>query len=221
MNAERVLTIHLHGYWHAGGGRSAGHYLDAMCERDGALPVLPGRQLKGLLRHAVHRAEQWGWLKEFALPEGPASSHETLLFGSASQHEQRDGTHPGGLRVGSARLPAADRYWLQQAEHAHNASALFGELFSTAIDADTGSAKPQSLRGIEAAIPIALHAELELAAVALEPSRHQQQARYVGADTPWQVLQTALPLLDHIGAQRNRGLGECHMQLTTAIPAGA
>ena len=220
MSNERILIIKLQGYWHSGGGRSSGHYLDAMCERDGQLPVLPGRQLKGLLRHAVHRAEQWGWLQDAPLSPGPAQSHEELLFGSTSQQEMRNATHPGIIGVDSALIPSHERQWLQHADNANCLPALFGELFSTAID-DNGSAKSHTLRGVEVAIPLSLHAALVLSLTALDPVRRQQQARYLQEDTPWQVLEAALPLLDHIGAHRNRGLGECVVQLVAGTAGGA
>lgn len=220
MNNERTLIIQLQGYWHSGGGRSSGNYLDAMCERDGQLPVLPGRQLKGLLRHAVRRAELWGWLQETPLPPGPAGSHEELLFGSLSQQELRNATHPGVIGVGSALIPDPERNWLQQAGNAVFATTLFGELFSTAID-ENGSAKAHTLRGTEVAVPLPLHAALVLNLTALDSTRRQQQVGYLEDETPWHVLHAALPLLDHVGAHRNRGLGECVVQLVAGTAGGA
>lgn len=215
MNVVSILRIRVHGYWHAGGGRSAGNYLDALCERDGLFPVLPGRQLKGLLRQAVRRAEEWHWLDDIDRPEGPESKHVRLLFGSATQREGRHATFPGVVRVDSGRLPAADRRWLQVPSNVAHVAALYDELFSTAID-ENGSAKAHSLRGIEVAVPVPLEARLELSLTAQDPARRAQQAAYLAGDAPWRVLEAALPLLDHIGAHRNRGLGECEAQLTVA-----
>lgn len=212
---QRNLQISLHNYWHAGGGRSSGHHLDALCERDGTLPILPGRQLKGLLRHAVRRAEAWGWLDDIPLPAGPMADHQSLLFGSASQAESRDATQPGVLMVGSAVLPEAERHWLATPANAELASLLFDELFNTAIN-DQGSAKAHSLRGIEVALPGELTAALELHSTAQDNTLQQQQRQYLESDAPWQAIQTALPLLDHVGAHRSRGLGECLAQLSGA-----
>ena len=212
---QRTLQISLHSYWHAGGGRSSGHHLDALCERDGTLPVLPGRQLKGLLRHAVRRAESWGWLADIALPTGPMADHQSLLFGSSSQTESRDATQPGVLMVGSAVLPEAERNWLASPTNTALASLLFDELFSTAIN-EQGTAKVHSLRGIEVALPGELVATLELQPTAQATALQQQQHHYLESDAPWQVIQAALPLLDHVGAHRARGLGECLAQLSGA-----
>lgn len=211
----RELHIHLHGYWHAGAGRSSGHHLDALCERDDGLPILPGRQLKGVLRDAVRRAEAWGWLQDIDLPSGPASDHQSLLFGSSNQAEGRFSTSPGMLLVGSAHLPEAERLWLSQPGQAAVRSALFDELFSTAIN-EHGSALAQSLRGLEVAIPAPLAASLELGVTAQQPGHRQQQQAYLDSGRAWQVLEAALPLLDHIGAHRSRGLGECTVRLTSA-----
>ena len=212
MTVRALLVIDIHGYWHAGAGRSSGHHLDALCERDEeGLPILPGRQLKGLLRHAVRRAETWGWFEAFGLPPGPAASHEEILFGSASQQETRDGTHPGLLLTGSAQLQQEDRHWLAS-QPTTMREALFGELFSTAIN-ELGSARAHSLRGSEVALPCCLHAWVEALPTALAVDRRRQQDDYIREGLPWKSLQAALPLLDHVGAHRSRGLGESSVRL--------
>lgn len=210
------LQLDFSNYWHAGSGRSSGYHLDALCERDSdRLPVLPGRQLKGLLRHAVHRAEAWGWLAELPLPPGPLSSHEELLFGSRSQSESRDATQPGLLLVDTARLPDNERQWLAHNEQAELREELFGELFSTAIN-EQGSAQRYSLRGLEVCIPLTLHALLNQSVTAQQTDLRAQQQAYLQAATGWAVLQAALPLLDALGAHRSRGLGEAQVTLTPA-----
>lgn len=220
MNSQQHLRIELLGYWHSGAGRSSGQHLDALCERDGAgLPILPGRQLKGLLRHAVRRAEAWGWLHDNPLPDGPANSHEELLFGSTSQQETRDSTHPGLMFVGSAQLPEPDRTWLAGPEQHETRRALFGELFSTRIHAQTGTAAEGSLRGIEVAVPLILEAALEMTTSAVAAGRRQQQQAYIDRQTGWQVIARAVPLIDHVGGHRNRGLGEAIIQLSSASGA--
>ncbi|WKN24022.1 RAMP superfamily CRISPR-associated protein [Azotobacter vinelandii] len=219
MKTRARLQLDFRNYWHAGSGRGSGYHLDALCERDGdQLPTLPGRQLKGLLRHAVHRAEAWGWLKKQALPPGPVESHEELLFGSRSHSESRDTTQPGLLRVDSARLPDAERQWLAQTgetEPTELREELFGELFSTAIN-EQGSAQRYSLRGLEVCIPLTLHAVLNLAITAQQADHRAQQQAYLQAGTGWAVLDAALPLLDALGAHRSRGLGEARVSLILA-----
>lgn len=213
MTANARLQLDFTNYWHAGSGRGSGYHLDALCERDGdQLPVLPGRQLKGLLRHAVHRAEAWGWLNELPLPDGPLHSHEELLFGSRSHSESRDATQPGLLQVDTARLPAAERQWLAHPEQAELREELFGELFSTAID-EQGSAQRYSLRGLQVCIPLPLQAALTLALTAQDSALRAQQLAYLQSAVGWTVLDAVLPLLDALGAHRSRGLGEARVTL--------
>ena len=58
---HKVIKIDLANYWHVGSGQGAGNYVDSVCLKNSVgLPYLGGKQLKGLLRHAVHRAEEWG-----------------------------------------------------------------------------------------------------------------------------------------------------------------
>lgn len=216
MSAHARLNLDFINYWHAGSGRSSGYHLDALCERDDSqLPILPGRQLKGLLRHAVHRAEAWGWLNELALPAGPLQSHEELLFGSRSHAESRNATQPGMLRVDTARLPDAEHQWLGHSAQTELREELFDEQFSTAIN-EQGSAQRYSLRGLQVCIPLRLQAALDLAITANDAQLRAQQQAYLQAGTVWQVLAAALPLLDALGAHRNRGLGEARVTLDTA-----
>lgn len=212
MKALR-LDIDLHYYWHAGTGSSSGTHLDALCERDGDdLPFLSGRHLKGLLRHAVHRAEAWGWFATQALPSGPVEDWETLLFGTRSQSAQRFQTLPGMLVMGDARLPDDERDWLN--EQAAYKLMLFEELYSTAIN-EKGSARSHSLRGIEAALPMNLTALLQWEVTGLDPAHRQQQRQALEKENLANLLQAALPLVDAVGASRTRGLGEASLTLTT------
>lgn len=213
MSAHARLNLDFTNYWHAGSGRSSGYHLDALCERDDSqLPILPGRQLKGLLRHAVHRAEAWGWLSGLPLPAGPLQSHEELLFGSRSHAESRDATQPGLLRVDTARLPDAEHQWLAHSEHTELREELFGELFSTAIN-EEGSAQRYSLRGLQVCIPLRLQAALDVGITTSDPGLRAQQQAYIQAATAWSALEAALPLLDALGAHRSRGLGEAVVTL--------
>lgn len=202
------LNLEFRNYWHAGSGKGAGHHVDALCERDHAgLPTLPGRQLKGLLRNAVHRAESWGWLTDLGLPEGPLNSHEELLFGSHSHSESRDATVPGLLQIDSAYLPESEWQYLAEPTQALMRKELFGELFSTAIN-ESGSAQRFSLRGLEVCIPLTLHASLQLNITAQQEEIRAQQQDYLHAGVGLRALEIALPLLDNLGAHRTRGLGE-------------
>ncbi len=208
------ISIEFKGYWHAGSGRGTGHHLDAICERDtNGLPYLPGKQLKGLLRQAVARAEDWDWFSQHTIPSGPMLSLEDLLFGSESQQQSRYLSQPGMLQVHSAELPEAERLWLAQPEQASQRQALFDELFSTAIDEETGSASNGSLRGIEVCLPSILIAEVRLQITALDEDLRKQQQMWLDNPLAWQVIEEASTLIDAVGAHRNRGLGEAQVRL--------
>jgi len=212
--SEGVLHVHFTQYWHAGSGRGSGYHLDALCERDThGLPTLPGRQLKGVLRHAVRRAEAWGWLESLQPPpEGPLRDHETLIFGSLSQSEHRSATQPGMLRVASAHLPEREARWLAAPDQHAIRAELFAELFSTAIN-DQGSAQRYSLRGTEVCLPVSLQCTIALGLTATHDDLRAQQVAYLKGGSGWAALRAALPLIDTLGAHRSRGLGEVHLEL--------
>jgi CRISPR/Cas system CSM-associated protein Csm3 (group 7 of RAMP superfamily) len=213
LSHHAELLLNFSGYWHAGSGRSSGNHLDALCERDASgLPYFPGRQLKGILRHAVRRAEAWGWMDDQPLPEGPVTTHEELLFGSASQSEARHHTFPGLLQVDSGCLPKTEGDWLAQPDKASLRAQLFDELFSTAIKED-GTAQQYSLRGIEVCIPVTLHAALGLRVTALDLALRTQQEKWLAHAKPWSALKISLHLIDALGANRSRGLGEATVSL--------
>lgn len=205
------LNVDLHYYWHAGSGSSSGTHLDALCERDGAgLPFLAGRHLKGLLRHAVQRAEQWQWLSEVLLPQGPMDNWESLLFGTRSQTAQRFQTFPGMLVIDDAILPVAEQVWFER--NPTDKVLLFEELYSTAIN-EKGSASAQSLRGVEAALPMTLEANVTCELTALDERHRQQQRAAIETVDISTLLERILPLIDAVGAHRSRGLGEASLTL--------
>lgn len=205
--ATKTLKLDFQNYWHVGSGRSAGHHLDAVCLKDShELPFVPGKQLKGLLRHAVRRAEDWGWYEEYA--DWFSVSIEHLLFGSESQTEDRHQLYAGMLFIDDAHLSQAEYDFLADQSQANLRSYLFDDLYSTAIDCQTGTAKEHSLRGIEVALPMCLFADLHLKVTAFDEQRREQQQRLMDNGLAWQILAQALPLIDAIGAQRSRGLGE-------------
>lgn len=214
MSHHAQLSIQFQNFWHAGSGRSSGHHLDAICLKDkNQLPYFPGRQLKGILRQAVRRAEAWGWYKTNTLASGLAQSHEELLFGSTSQDSERHHTFAGVLQVDNANLSAPEYIYLQNAEQAQLREFLFDEIFSTAID-DNGTAKKYSLRGVEVCMPTQLFAPLFLQFTALDHSHQEQQEKWLATQDPWEILRKALPLIDALGAHRSRGLGEAILSLS-------
>ncbi len=210
----RSLDLELLSYWQAGTGLSSGQHVDALAEKDAhGLPFVSGRHLKGLLRHAVRRAEEWGWFKDLTPPppdpNTPFPSWSVLLFGSAAGTEIRFKTKPGMLLINDARLDDALHAWLSLPTQAAHRQALYQNLFSTAID-EFGIAREHTLRGIEVCLPVNLSAEVRLTVTAVEERLRQQQITLLEhhAAQIWQCLEQALPLIDSIGANRTRGFGE-------------
>ena len=180
-----ILTFRILSWWRVGTGRGDAGALDSRCARDrDGLPVIPGRHVKGLLRHAVREAGGLDWLDK---------GTEALLFGShpAPGVALNDKTQPGRLRIDDARLPEHDIKALR------GQTALIAGLFAarraTAMDADTGTARPRSLRFDEVAVPVTLVSEV---------------TAIPGDTSDWAGwLTAALPLIREVGGQRTRGLG--------------
>ncbi|BBL74616.1 RAMP superfamily CRISPR-associated protein [Methylomagnum ishizawai] len=199
MPEATILEIEMLDYWHCGSGNGSGDYLDRLAERDSlGLPFVPGRLLKGLLREACLRCE--------ALDHVPTGT-TLALFGAPNGAEAH--SLPGGLRVADARLPQALRDWLGAPASTPYRQALSRELFTAAVDESTGTTRERRPRGMEAIVPVTLHA-------ALEP--------LAGADLPtgWRAsLALALPLAGAVGAYRTRGLGRCAMRILDGGTHGA
>lgn len=208
MTARKTLLVDFHGFWHAGSGRSAGALVDALVQKNAdGLPIVGGRHIKGLLRHAVAKTEALGWFADVKLPDGPAKSLETLLFGSANQEDTRFDTLPGMLVVSDAGLPAAEAAWLAAPAQAELLQHLYSQVSSTAMT-ELGTAKENSLRAIEVSLPTQLNAELQLLVTAVDEAHRAQQQAWLKTTAVWQPLIEASSLLDSLGASRSRGLGE-------------
>lgn len=199
--AERaMLTVDIKGYWHPGTGRGQGTQLDATTHRGGdGLPALPGRTVKGLVRDAVRRWERWGGYGD-GTAEGAGVAEQ--LFGP--RHDG-DETWPGLLRFSDATLPPAEASYLEA--HPDLLSGLYREHFATAIEPESGTARPRSLRGIEVVVPLTLQAEVEVVS----------SARHDGLYDRWpDILREALPLVRAVGAHRSRGLGRAVLTVQEA-----
>ncbi len=198
------LKFNIHTYWRAGTGRGAGALLDEMVHKDAdGLPSLPGRTVKGLLRDAVFRAEEWeqvspgttiNWFGGNALENG--------------QLESRLEIKPAALGVSDAVLDDAVRnyliYLLKDENNARRVKGkslrqgFFHQIYATAIE--SGSAKEKSLRGMEVTIPLTLTAQLQV----LKPLD----------DENWvNDLKKCLPLIRALGTSRSRGLGRVTVEL--------
>ena len=191
MSKKLNLSIALQNVWHIGTGKSSGHHLDALVEKDGHdLPLISGRMIKGLLRDAVNRLETWG---HFSATETDVVK---TLFGDSgfvAEGEPRNKTQGGCLRFGSATLPPQLSQWLSQEGQQTLRQGMYQDLYSTAIEARTGVAKKYSLRGIQVTIPMSLQTSI---------------IEIKATDLAWmEIIEKALPLIRAVGANRSRGLG--------------
>lgn len=188
----RTLSIDILSYWHPGTGRGSGFHLDAVThEGADGLPRLPGRTLKGLLRDALWRAEQWGWNE---VPSGSTC----LLFGPRG--EEREETYPGALRVSDAALPTELAAYLSSADGVALVPGLYREHFSTSIDSATGVAQSHGLRGMRVVVPLELEARIS-------------EVAGVEAAADWrQRLQAVFPLITAVGSYRSRGFGRAQVR---------
>jgi len=200
------LKFNIHTYWRAGTGRGAGALLDEMVHKDAnGLPSLPGRTVKGLLRDAVFRAEEWGQV----------SSGSTInWFGGNAlekgETESRLEIKPGALGVSDALLDDAVRKYLigllkdknqnRQSTGKSLRQGFFHKIYATAIEHKSGSAKDKSLRGMEVTIPLTLTAQLHV----LQPLNDEHWASH---------LEKCLPLIRALGTSRSRGLGRVTVEL--------
>jgi CRISPR/Cas system CSM-associated protein Csm3 (group 7 of RAMP superfamily) len=193
------LKLSFLSYWHTGTGLGDGSGHDAAVLRDlHGLPYFPGKALRGILRNALEKAQTLGWFSD--LDDNLTSQ----LFGSSHLNESQDRlTASGNVFVSSAELPDAERNFLKQPENRALKNSLFSTVASTAIDEKTGSAKPTSLRTTEVVVPLELEAEVELSNQ-LTPGQIQQSI---------QAIELALPLIEHIGAKRTRGLGKVAIKM--------
>lgn len=204
MPEAAILSVAIRGYWHTGTGRGSGNHLDALVDTDAeGLPYLAGRHLKGLLRDAVNRAEVWGLLTMHGC------ELTTRLFGSRGFDEgqpvPRADTLPGHLHISDARLPGDLCTWLGHPDQKHLRSGLYREIFSTAVNEETGVAQRRSLRGMQVTIPLDLEARVQL----LPGPQHGTLA-----ECWFTVLRECLPLIRAVGANRTRGLGRAVLTLT-------
>ena len=224
MHKRVTLKIDIQTYWHAGTGRGRSYEIDSVVHRDrDGLPALPGRTVKGLLRDAVAAAEALGWYDASAKDnakkggnkqKGAKSSPPTIdvvnkLFGPLGT----DGavTHPGWLLLSDAILADDIREILRGDSTLR--SALFSNVFSTAIEHGSGSALNKTLRGIEVAVPVALYAALDIDSSANLHGSHVHPGSMDGKVLAW--INTALPLIRGVGSHRHRGMGRATFTLST------
>lgn len=199
------VKFNIHSYWRAGTGRGGGALLDEMVHKDAyGLPSLPGRTVKGLLRDAVFRAEQWKRI--------PPDSTINWFGGNAlekGEQESRLEIKSGALGVSDAVLDNSLRQYLIYLLKDQNSSrqsrgkslrqGFFHQIYATAIEHKSGSAKDKSLRGMEVTIPLTLTAQLH---------------EILPLNDDWaSQLEKCLPLIRALGTSRSRGLGRVTVEL--------
>ena len=195
-----LIKIEIHSEWRSGTGRGKGLYVDAETLRDNlGLPMLPGRQIKGLVRHALESGAEWAGQWDLNLV------HTLCGVNSHQEQSSRFDTQAGKLSFTSARM---GQEWLdyftalqsQNEQAKADAQKLVDALFKvrrqTAMDKN-GLVVDHSLRSIEVCVPMTLYATVQG-----ELSEEESQA-----------LSQALKLIRSVGGMTTRGLGRASLSL--------
>lgn len=181
------LKIDIQSYWHPGTGSGRGSDVDAVTHRDkDGLPLLPGKTLKGILRDAVMRWEQFTQASN-----QPQPTLAEQLFGAKADADEK---WQGSVRVSDAVLADDIRYYLLKDKSL--LTGLYRNIHATAIKHETGTAVDQSLRGMEVIVPLTLYATLDEV-----PNAPHQVANW------YKAIEQTLGLIQAVGAHRTRGLG--------------
>lgn len=185
------LVFDIHSYWHVGSGLGQGANLDAVVVKTAAgLPYLPGRSVKGLLREALQIAEDYG---HTAVVDGTTQRLCGTMTGKGVAISRFE-TEAGTISLTNAVIEGMEEW---AAENRDKTRGLFVQVASTSID-EKGLAVTDTLRRIEAAVPVKLVAMVETDET---------------GDEWLKSLKAAAPLVRGIGAGRNRGFGRCHLEV--------
>ena len=197
------LKFEIHAPWHIGTGTGTGLGVDALTVRGASgLPEIPGKAVKGLLRDAFAKVEQTG-----SIPSGrtvqlfgsaPGSRGNKDVSIAARQEMERYESEPGSIQVDSARLGAGTsdqqkwQDWATTDASTDLIDQMTEEVSSTRLD--QGIAAKGSLRSVEVAIPLTLHAEVGS----------------LDSDEQWKnEVRLAAGMLRAVGKMRHRGFGRC------------
>lgn len=190
---KRKITLKMHGYWAVGSGKGGGYEVDNRIDRDAdGLTYIPGKMLKGLVRDACLRLKAAGNSKYNFVND---------IFGSSGNTDglARTSTENGKIFISDARLSEGLRKALSKEENQKAKDALTRNVYSTAIDETSGTAKENSLRGYEVAVPMELTAHLEC-----DCSDEVMAA----------IELAATKLVYAVGSHKSRGLGEVSIEFT-------
>lgn len=185
MEQEKIkYTISFLTDWHAGSGLTAGAEADAVVIKDSeGFPYIPGKTMKGLFVDAFKDFKSLS-IEKFN------DKNFNRLFGFMD--EETKVTFSGSLFFSNLSLPQIEKSAIGQ----DHADYLYRNIASTAIDIQTGVAKNSSLRVMEVCIPLLLEGFIQ----------------GVNEDDRLLINQLA-KYIRSIGANRNRGLGRCSIQL--------
>lgn len=193
---KRKIILNMHGYWAVGSGKGGGMEVDNRIDRDAdGLPYIPGKMLKGLIRDACLRLEKAG---------NPKYNFVNDIFGSSGNTDglARTSTETGKIYISDARLSENLRKVLNDGNnelYQRAKNVLTRNIYSTAIDETSGTAKENSLRGYEVAVPMELVSHLEC-----ECSDEEMDA----------IELAATKLVYAVGSHKSRGLGEVSIEFT-------
>ena len=180
-----IYKIEFFTYWHTGSGLSGGVETSLqVIKNEHGLPFIPGRTLKGLLREAAVIIND---LHSDAVSQDFIAS----IFGIGEDKNQEEIFKQGQCFFGNATLSKSVSEHLK--DEAEKRKYLFTAIASTAIN-ENGLAKDQSLRQIEATIPLTLYAEIE---------------NFPDDDTSLAQLQKCFQWIKKMGYNRTRGFGRC------------
>lgn len=178
--------------WHCGSGLSSGSESDNLVIKDKyGLPLLPGKTIKGLLKDAAcDLYEGTDRFTDFinACFGQVTDSEEPDLNGNESDNEKSASI--GSFHYSSARLSNEEVSYLRR--NPLKIRKLYRNIPSTRISEITGVAENNTLRTMQATIPLTLGSSI-----------HDIPDTYVDKMTE------CIYMVKRLGYKRNRGFGRC------------
>ena len=147
-----------------------------------------------------------------------AAGTTNRLFGRGAEDNKPSESIPGMLILSNATLAKTDRDWfrsLPEASRGDYSAGLFDTITQTAVQPEGNSGKNRSLRTIQVALPVTLHATVHAQPSLAEERRNRVAENQEHTDLPdvapdWQAILTkACQLTRTLGSHRHRGLGRC------------
>ena len=179
--------IEFFSHWHIGSGLSVAGDVDMAVLKDkNHLPYIPGKTLKGLLRHAAETIHIFQ--KELI-----TNQFIEEVFGKKTGPEDNEES-AGHCFFSNAYLSTN----LQNHIDRDQSSYCYQKIASTAICVKKGVAKDTSLRKMEVTIPLVLLAEVAEVKTIWEPQ-----------------FEIIMKMVKRIGLARHRGLGRCEFSILT------